>query len=75
MKKVIDILDSIQEVHCTEYANKKIDEAINELKELENRSCGNCKHFIEFDSKVIRDCCNILNVSSIGGCGDYWEKR
>lgn len=42
MKKVIDILDSIQEVHCTEYANEKIDEAINELEELQNRSCSNC---------------------------------
>lgn len=75
MKKVIDILDSIREVHCTEYANEKIDEAINELKELENRKCINCNNFKIFNSKVVRDSCSILNVSDIGGCGDYFEPK
>lgn len=45
------------------------------IESLENRRCSNCKHFIEFDSRVIRDSCNILNVSNIGGCGDYWEPK
>ena len=53
----------------------KIKEAIKELEELQNRSCSNCKHFIIFNSKVVRDRCNILNVSNIGGCGDYWEQK
>ena len=58
------------------YPSKKdIDEAIKELEELQNRSCSNCKHFIIFNSKVVRDRCNILNVSNIGGCGDYWEQK
>ena len=58
------------------YPSKKdIEEAIKELEELQNRSCSNCKHFIIFNSKVVRDRCNILNVSNIGGCGDYWEQK
>ena len=56
-------------------SKKDIEEVIKELEELQNRSCSNCKHFIIFNSKVVRDRCNILNVSNIGGCGDYWEQK
>lgn len=50
-------------------------EAIKELEELENRSCSNCNNFQIFNSKVVRDSCSILNVSDIGGCGDYFEPK
>jgi len=63
MKKVLDILDNIQEVHCTEYANEKIDEAIKELEELENRSCSNCKHW--------NNSCFNLSVNTTGFCMYY----
>lgn len=52
-----------------------INEAIEELEVLNNKSCSNCKHFIEFDSRMVRDRCNLLNISNIGGCGDYWEQK
>ena len=53
----------------------KINEAIKELEALENRSCSNCNNFQIFNSKVVRDSCSILNVSDIGGCGDYFEPK
>ena len=51
MKKVLDILDSIQEVHCTEYANEKIEEAINYIRDtinIETKNCNNCKYATKF---------------------------
>lgn len=53
----------------------EIEGAIKELQELENRSCSNCNNFKTFNSIVVRDCCSILNVSDIGGCGDYFEPK
>ncbi len=47
----------------------------SKLQELENRSCSNCNNFKIFNSKVVRDSCSILNVSDIGGCGDFYEPK
>lgn len=58
-----------------EEVQSKINEAIEELEELENRSCSNCNNFQIFNSKVVRDSCCVLNVSDIGGCGDYFEPK
>ena len=58
-----------------EEVQSKINEAIKELEELENRSCSNCNNFQIFNSKVVRDSCCVLNVSDIGGCGDYFEPK
>ena len=47
--------------------------AIDELEELQNRSCENCKHQNEGS---IRFFCSKTNISfDIGGCGDYWESK
>ena len=55
--------------------HKLMIDLIEELEELENRSCSNCNNFQIFNSKVVRDSCCILNVSDIGGCGDYFEPK
>ena len=74
--KQLNALEMLKDWINGNYPSKKdIEEAIKELEELQNRSCSNCKHFIIFNSKVVRDRCNILNVSNIGGCGDYWEQK
>ena len=55
---------------------KNLDEAIEELEDLENRSCDNCKHFNTslLLSNPPKKYCEKLNISfDIGGCGDYWE--
>ena len=74
--KQLNALEMLKDWINGNYPSKKdIEEAIKELEELQNKSCSNCKHFIIFNSKVVRDRCNILNVSNIGGCGDYWEQN
>ena len=74
--KQLNALEMLKDWINGNYPSKKdIEEAIKELEELQNKSCSNCKHFIIFNSKVVRDRCNILNVSNIGGCGDYWEQK
>lgn len=55
--------------------HKLMIDLIEELQELENRTCSNCNNFQIFNSKVVRDSCFVLNVSDIGGCGDYFEPK
>lgn len=74
--KQLNALEMLKNWINGNYPSKKdIEEVIKELEELQNKSCNGCKHFIIFNSKVVRDRCNILNVSNIGGCGDYWEQK
>lgn len=43
----------------------------NIFDDFESRTCENCKHQSEGDSRFF---CSKINISfDIGGCGDYWE--
>lgn len=50
-----------------ELINKNSNELLNELEELENRSCESCKYF----DKI----CILFGCGDIGGCGIYYEKK
>ena len=76
--KALEILNRLKKAKTWEEyypSNNNCNEAIKELEELENRSCSNCNNFQIFNSKVVRDSCCVLNVSDIGGCGDYFEPK
>ena len=77
LKEYIEIESRVGDLDYSHYSViiDYVDESIEELEELENRSCSNCNNFKIFNSKVVRDSCSILNVSDIGGCGDYFEPK
>ena len=53
--------------------HKLMVDLIEELEELQNRSCENCKHQNEGSTSFF---CSKTNISfDIGGCGDYWESK
>ena len=56
--KALDLLKNIDRRCCTDRVNGLLDLAIKELKELENRSCGNCKYNYYDKEDAILMCTN-----------------
>lgn len=79
MRKVLDILDSIQEVHCTEYANEKIEEAINRIKDIEEEVSMEYARSLEHRTIISMDCskCDFFHQGYLcleNGNGDFKPK-
>lgn len=59
--------------------DEDINEAIEEIKELENRSCINCKHYKQSSHQIYKTCflikTNGFNLeSNVDFCCNKWEK-
>lgn len=53
-----------------------LNNAIKELKEMQNRSCGNCKYFTSSPNTNKYDCCEKgIADTSISFCCNKWEVR
>ena len=51
-----------------------LNNAIKELKEMQNRSCGNCKYFTSSPNTNKYDCCEKgIADTSISFCCNKWE--
>lgn len=54
----------------------KIDEAIKELEEMQNRTCENCKYFTSSPNTNKYDCCEKgISDASISFCCNKWEVK
>ena len=63
--KALEILNSINRRMCTDSVNGKLDLAIKELEELQNRSCSSCRYFIELDNHPDKDgYCDNRNIGT-----------
>ena len=80
--KALEYLKREREIkkHCADvawgYYDKSIDEAIEELEELKNRSCENCKYWktSQLDGNSI--CKKLFNFRSyFDFCCNKWEPK
>lgn len=80
--KALELLEQISTEWCISDANILIDEAIKELEELENRSCGDCKfckdtYVINIGSYTCHNIKSWMNQSNIikDFCCNKWENK
>ena len=65
---------------CTDLVNGKLDLAIKELKEMQSRSCENCKHYKQSSTQIYKTCyANKVNGFNLESDIDFscnkWEVR
>lgn len=81
MLKALEILKFLENGKNLELLSKqKINEAIEELEALQNRSCSNCRHYKQSSTQIYKTCyankVNGLNLESdIDFCCNKWEVK
>lgn len=74
--KALHILKIVLKDTVMSREKEYIEEAIKELKEMQNRSCGNCKYFTSSPNTNKYDCCEKgIADTSISFCCNKWEVR
>lgn len=74
--EIIKKWDNMEFGDSLEQHKRKIDKAIKELEELNNRSCRNCKHSIFIEAIETRWCMLLENSCTIlKYCSEFEAKR
>lgn len=78
--KALSLLEELRDVCLDMPLRDGIIEAIEELEELENRSCGNCKQFAKYENQDFGACFGMartlsdIDTVSKDFCCNKWEK-
>jgi hypothetical protein len=77
MKKIIEMLNAINEDDCSSDVNNMINQAIDELEDMKNRKCQNCKYEKLSKERYLPHHQCLKLVSSVGYdfCCNKWESK
>lgn len=74
--KALEMLKELQSSKvCKFFCKSRVDEAVEELRELSSRSCDNCKQFAKYENQDFGCCFGMARTVSKNFCCNKWESE